>query len=212
MSSFPQSPFDAFLDAIAERNSEVAQSISDGRRMRTERGRAAVVQALLTLVNEGSHPTVADIARLSGVSERTVFRYLPDREAMYIATAVEIFPKIAHCITLHPPGADLDVRLRELITLRTEITQVGGKFAEWVESTDKPSVAQSTIIAMRGEQLQTQIVAFLSPEISGENEVLIPVINALLMHRPIASLLEKMSAVDAIDALFLAVRRMLTSQ
>src|SRR5690242_15042648 len=88
---------DALIAALQVRGA--AEPVIDGRRLRAERGRAAVVAATLELVDGGNPvPTFADIAEVSGVSERTIFRYFPDREALFGAVATEVFPRIAHCL------------------------------------------------------------------------------------------------------------------
>jgi AcrR family transcriptional regulator len=58
----------------------------DGRRLRSERTRAAVVRALWELIGEGDlRPTAERIAERAGVSERTVFQHFKAREAMFMA-------------------------------------------------------------------------------------------------------------------------------
>lgn len=209
MAASPSPSLDAFLALVAERNAAAADALSDGRRMRTERGRAAVVDALIDSVNEGQHPTVAQIAERAGVSERTVFRYFPDREAMYTAAAIEIFPIVSHCLTLHPPDESFDLRLRRLVELRVELAQVGGKLAQWVESDDKPSELQTTVLKLRGEQLRMQITAWLAPEIHGKNEELVPVIDLMLNHWPVGMLLDELPPEDCVDRLYRSISQML---
>ena len=209
MQQRPDPTLDGFLAVIAERNAEAAEALSDGRRMRTERGRTAVVEALFEFVNEGNHPTVAQIAERAGVSERTVFRYFPDREAMYTAAAVEVFPKVAHCLSLFPPDEPFEVRLRKLLELRIEITQIGGKIAQWVESDDRPSELQKTILSLRSEQLRQQIASWLAPELEGENAALLPALNAMLNHWPVGMLLDELSAEECVNVLYRAISQML---
>ncbi len=51
----------------------------DGRSLRRERNREAVIEAFLTLVREGNYdPGGAEIAERAGVSHRSVFRYFDD--------------------------------------------------------------------------------------------------------------------------------------
>ncbi len=51
----------------------------DGRRLRRDRNRDAVVRALLSLYNEGNlNPSTEEIAARSGVSARSLFRYFDD--------------------------------------------------------------------------------------------------------------------------------------
>lgn len=52
---------------------------SDGRRLRRDRNREAVVRALLALYREGNlNPSTEEIATRSGVSARSLFRYFDD--------------------------------------------------------------------------------------------------------------------------------------
>ena len=54
-------------------------SAEDGRRLRRERNRDAVVQAVLELVREGElAPGVEAVAARAGLSARSVFRYFDD--------------------------------------------------------------------------------------------------------------------------------------
>jgi AcrR family transcriptional regulator len=53
----------------------------DGRRVRGERNKEAVVEALLSLYEAGDvEPSMARVAELAGVSERSVFRYFEDKD------------------------------------------------------------------------------------------------------------------------------------
>lgn len=55
----------------------------DGRRARRDRNRDAVVYAVLDLYRSGDlNPSVACVARRSGVSPRSVFRYFDDLDTM----------------------------------------------------------------------------------------------------------------------------------
>jgi AcrR family transcriptional regulator len=55
----------------------------DGRRARRDRNRDAVVDALLDLYRSGDlNPSVTCVARRSGVSPRSVFRYFSDLDTM----------------------------------------------------------------------------------------------------------------------------------
>jgi AcrR family transcriptional regulator len=60
----------------------------DGRTARSERTRAAVVEALLGLIDEGDlRPTAARIAERAGVSLRSVFQHFEDLELLYANAA-----------------------------------------------------------------------------------------------------------------------------
>jgi TetR/AcrR family transcriptional regulator of autoinduction and epiphytic fitness len=60
----------------------------DGRIARSRRTRAAIVEALVTLLEEGNpQPTVEEIAARACVAPRTVFQHYPDREALFAAVS-----------------------------------------------------------------------------------------------------------------------------
>ena len=78
----------------------------DGRTVRAERTRQALVDAMLGLLHEGElQPTAERIAERAGVSERSVFQHFADREALYQAVAVQQFERIVP--TLKPVDASL---------------------------------------------------------------------------------------------------------
>jgi TetR/AcrR family transcriptional regulator, regulator of autoinduction and epiphytic fitness len=84
----------------------------DGRTVRAERTRQALVDALLALLYEGElQPTAERIAKRAGVSERSLFQHFTDREALYQAVAVQQYERVAP--TLEP--IDLTLPLAERI-------------------------------------------------------------------------------------------------
>jgi len=83
----------------------------DGRTIRAERTRKALVDALLALLDEGElRPTAAEIAARAGVSERSVFQHFRDREALLEAVAREQYERVVP--TLHPVDASLPLAER----------------------------------------------------------------------------------------------------
>ena len=60
----------------------------DGRVARSHRTRAAIVDALIGLLEDGRvQPTVVEVAARAGVAPRTVFQHYPDREALFAAVS-----------------------------------------------------------------------------------------------------------------------------
>ena len=56
----------------------------DGRRARTVRTRAAILEALLALLRGGDiNPTAAEIARKAGVSLRSIAQHFPRRGDLF---------------------------------------------------------------------------------------------------------------------------------
>jgi TetR/AcrR family transcriptional regulator, regulator of autoinduction and epiphytic fitness len=67
----------------------------DGRTVRAERTRQALVDAVFALLDEGElRPTAERIARRAGVSERSVFQHFPDREALFEAVARQEYERV----------------------------------------------------------------------------------------------------------------------
>jgi TetR/AcrR family transcriptional regulator of autoinduction and epiphytic fitness len=74
------------MGAVIDRNSENVDHSDDhvdGRRLRGERTRTRVLEALLALVEEGElHPTALAVATRAGVALRTVYHHFEDVEAL----------------------------------------------------------------------------------------------------------------------------------
>ena len=86
-------PFGA--DAAAA--DEVSTDETDGRRLRRDRNRDAVVEALLTLYGEGNlDPSSAEIAERAGLSPRSLFRYFDDIDDLCRAAVVAQIQRVKH--------------------------------------------------------------------------------------------------------------------
>src|SRR6476646_9706359 len=118
----------------------------DRRRLRTERGRELVVTALLQFFDEGeSQPGAARIAERAGVSERSVFRYFDDLDALAAEAVARQIGRTREVFA--PPSADgdLDRRIRALaeqrVTMhdRMSVVSAAGRRIE----SRAPSVAEA---------------------------------------------------------------------
>jgi len=100
----------------------------DGRTVRAERTRQALVDSLLGLLDEGQMtPTAAAIAARAGVSERSVFQHFPDREALLEAVAREQYDRVVP--TLRPIDSSLPLpeRIEQFAHQRARLyEQIGG--------------------------------------------------------------------------------------
>jgi AcrR family transcriptional regulator len=71
----------------------------DGRRQRSERSRAQIIDAMFELLQEGEmSPGAAKVAERANVGLRTVFRHFEDMDSLYVEMAerinAEIMPKV----------------------------------------------------------------------------------------------------------------------
>jgi len=99
----------------------------DGRTVRAERTRQALVDSLLSLLNEGQlTPTAAAIAARAGVSERSVFQHFPDREALLEAVAREQYDRVVP--TLRPVDSTLPLpdRIDQFTAQRARLYELIG--------------------------------------------------------------------------------------
>jgi TetR/AcrR family transcriptional regulator of autoinduction and epiphytic fitness len=139
----------------------------DGRHQRSERSRAAVVDALLSLYDEGVvRPGVIDIATRAGVSPRSVFRHFEDLEALARAAINRQWQQVGHLFDA--PVADADdvgARVAALVDqrLRLYTTVIGVARAATALAASSPLVA-STLRARR-QLLADQVTTLFVPEL-----------------------------------------------
>lgn len=99
----------------------------DGRTVRAERTRQAVVDSLLALLDERHlRPTATQIAERAGVSERSVFQHFPDREALFEAVARHQYERVLP--TLRPIDGSLPVpeRIEQFTEQRAQLYELIG--------------------------------------------------------------------------------------
>jgi AcrR family transcriptional regulator len=90
-----------------------------GRGDRVARTREAIVSSTLTLAMEGEvAPIVRDIAKLAGVSARTVFQHFADTAELYVAVLGRVLTNLRGAEAQPPSGSALDERISEVIGQR----------------------------------------------------------------------------------------------
>jgi AcrR family transcriptional regulator len=142
----------------------------DRRRLRAERGRDAVVDALLELYAEGAvEPGAAVIAARAGVSERSVFRYFEDLEALAQAAIDRHWERVGPAFTPPPAAGTVTSRARALVEQRLEIHRVTGAVARVGAHLALRSESVARGIELRRRGLRDQIGA-LFPELDGRSD------------------------------------------
>lgn len=91
-----------------------------GRGDRVARTREAIVSSTLTLAMEGEvAPIVRDIAKLAGVSARTVFQHFADTAELYVAVLGRVLTNLRGAEAQPAPsGGALDERISDVIGQR----------------------------------------------------------------------------------------------
>ena len=106
---------------------EASSKQRDGRTVRAERTRQALVDSLLALLDGGNvKPTAAEIAERAGVSERSVFQHFPDREALFEAVARQQYDRVMP--TLRPIDSSLPLpdRIEQFTEQRARLYEMVG--------------------------------------------------------------------------------------
>jgi TetR/AcrR family transcriptional regulator, regulator of autoinduction and epiphytic fitness len=133
----------------------------DGRTVRAERTRQALVDSLLGLLDEGHlKPTAAAIAERAGVSERSLFQHFPDREALFEAVARQQYDRVVP--TLRPIDASLPLaeRIEQFAQQRARLYElIGGvRRAALLIEHESPSVAGWLTTARRAKAAEVERV------------------------------------------------------
>ncbi len=96
----------------------------DGRSLRAERTRSALVQALLDLLDSGEvRPTAETIAARARVSPRTVFQHFPDRDGLVAAAAAAQEERVRAMIVPVDVALPLPRRLDAFLDQRVEVLE-----------------------------------------------------------------------------------------
>ncbi len=94
----------------------------DGRVARSRRTRAAIVEALVDLLEEGNpQPTIEEIAARAGVAPRTVFQHYADREALFAAVSAHREAHLQELMGEIDPAAPLAERVAEVVAQRARV-------------------------------------------------------------------------------------------
>jgi TetR/AcrR family transcriptional regulator of autoinduction and epiphytic fitness len=140
---------------------EAAAKQRDGRTVRAERTRQALVDALLGLLDGGElSPTAAAIAQRAGVSERSVFQHFPDREALFEAVARQQYERVMPTLTPVDASLPLGERIDQFTSQRARLYElIGGvRRAALLIEHESPSVAGWLTTARRAKAAEAERV------------------------------------------------------
>jgi TetR/AcrR family transcriptional regulator, regulator of autoinduction and epiphytic fitness len=124
---------------------EAAAKARDGRTVRGERTRQALVEALLALLDEGAlRPTAEQIATRAGVSERSVFQHFPDREQLFEAVARQQYERVRPTLRPVDPTLPLPERIDTFVAQRARLYELikGVRRAALLLEPDSDAVAR----------------------------------------------------------------------
>ena len=154
----------------------------DGRRLRRERNRDAVLDALVDLYGEGNFdPSADDIAQRAGLSPRSLFRYFDDVDDLNRAA---IQRQLDRARPLLDPGVKADAatpaKIEALVEARMRLYETIAPSAR----SARACAHRHQLIAAQVDQsrsyLRSQVRRLFGPELTGDRAALLPAIDALL--------------------------------
>ena len=139
----------------------------DGRRLRRDRNREAVVEALLALYREGNlSPSTDDIASRAGISARSLFRYFDDTDAL-VETAVA--RQQEHLRPLYPLSVDASMPLTEridaFVAARVRLLEAMGEVGQVARSVAAKQPRVAAELRRIRSVLREQTAGVFAPEL-----------------------------------------------
>lgn len=98
---------------------------TDGRAARAQRTRAAIVEAMLALIEEGDlQPSAARIAERAGISDRLIYHHFDDMEALLGAVGRRQSERVLERARPIDPGLPRARRIARIVDQRADIYEL----------------------------------------------------------------------------------------
>lgn len=160
-------------------------SAFDGRRARRDRNRAAVIDALFVLLDEGVVPPPTEaIAERAGVSVSSIFRYFESLDDLQAQTIDQYFERFAPRFEIPSIGSGpLEDRIGRLVDARLTLYRSVAPVARLARSRalDHPRLAATLADtrAMFAGQIRTHFANEIGHLTRGEGDDLVALVDAL---------------------------------
>ena len=190
-----------------------AAEVSDGRRLRREQNREAVIDALVDLFEEGRYqPSVAEIAERAGLSTRSLFRYFDDTDDLNHAAIerklTEARPLLEVGIEPEAPTAE---KIRHLVAARVKLHESTAPAARATRASAHRHPVVAAQLHDGRSYLCRQIERLFANELRGVRATLLPAVDALCSFETYELLRREhgLSKAKVTDALVTAVTALL---
>ena len=141
-------------------------SLTDGRTARAARTRDAVVEALLSLLDEGNfRPTARQVAERAGVSLRSVYVHFDDLEDLFSAAAHRHFERVRDLVQSIPGDGPLETRLDAFVRQRERIHEASAQVRRAAVLQEPFSPALAEVLALARKLSCAEIELVFGPEI-----------------------------------------------
>jgi AcrR family transcriptional regulator len=145
-----------------------ADAALDGRVVRGQRSRDAVVAALLELIDEGDlRPTAQRISERAGVSLRSLFHHFDDLESLFVAAADAHRARLAPALRRLPRTGPLHERIAAFVEARAALHELSGPVsrAARLVAPDSPAVSARIAEASAAARREIAVVFAIDGEL-----------------------------------------------
>jgi TetR/AcrR family transcriptional regulator, regulator of autoinduction and epiphytic fitness len=153
----------------------------DGRRLRREQNREAVLDALLELFREGEYePATNDIAERAGVSPRSLFRYFPDVADVHRSVVARQLARAQTLVVVDvDPGAPTVEKVDALVAVRLRLFDEIAPAARAIRVCAHRHPVLAKQLADGRTYLRAQIRRLFRAELAGRDFDLLPALDVL---------------------------------
>jgi AcrR family transcriptional regulator len=153
----------------------------DGRRLRRQQNREAVIDALLASFREGNYqPSSNEIAERAGLSPRSLFRYFDDIDDLHRAATTRELRRARPLLEIGvEPDAPTGAKIRALVASRVRLYDQTVSSATAVRIAAHRYPVLATELAARRSFLRAQIAALFAPELARDHRALLPALDVL---------------------------------
>lgn len=194
--------------------------VVDGRTARRSRNRELVLDAVLDLFAQGNfRPTPEEVATLSGVSLRSVYRYVDSKDDLMHAATERQLEKTAHLWSFDASTAGpLEERLERFLDHRLRLHEAVGMSNRAARAFAVRDSAVAERLARGRRLLRRHIEAQFAPELgalsAGRRRSIVAAVDALTQFEGLDSLIvqQSQSHREARETLRLALRVLLETK
>jgi AcrR family transcriptional regulator len=154
---------------------------ADGRRLRREQNRAAVIDALLALFRDGVYtPSTYEIAAKAGLSARSLFRYFDDVNDLHRAAADREVQRALPLVALGTgPGEPTEDKIRAVVGSRARLFEETGPAARALRAASTRREMLRGMLERNRSYLRHQISEVFAPELAEVGPAVEPAVHVL---------------------------------
>lgn len=153
----------------------------DGRKLRREQNREAVLDALVSLFEEGIYqPSTNDIAERAGISPRSVFRYFEDVDDLNRAAIERQLSQARPLLDVGvEPGDDTRTKIERVVEARVHLFETTAPAARAARVSAHRRALVAAQIDEARSYLRNQLRRLFAPELQDHRATRFPAIDAL---------------------------------